>query len=563
MPPLVRNAGTIPAASPSVGDSRYFRLIPLLLMAWTLLLYSKALGGPFLFDDEHFIQKNAYVQNFGPIKAIYTSSVTEGAHIPGNFYRPNQQLLYAVLGASFGFDSSLPFHLTSILLHGANASLLWLLLCALGVTPLAAAVGAAFFACHPVQTEAVAYISGLADPLALFFILLALNAHARFILDAPKGRSAGGRWRALPVVFVLAVLACTSKESGVVLAPLVLAQTAYGAWIRRGRPTRLEWQALLIVGLVAAAFTLLKFTLLDFGDVPATAGADAMYRQSLLLRLQNFVMVLLDYAKILVWPDSLYYEKPYALYADLWTARGAFGLLTVAASMGLLVWGLARRPLVALGVAMAWAAFIPFMGIVPINAIWLEHWLYMPMIGISLLVAESTRSLLAAKPFARPAYATLLLASCLALSWRSFDRAGEWADVETFYLNEIRHSGGNQRSFNNLAMHYADAGSTEKAIEYYQKAIAAAAVHGRPLPQPHHNLGRAYASLGRWNEAVVELRRALAIDPSFIYSLGFLHQITTAARDEARSRLLEDAIGRLQRGETYDHQALDAALFGH
>jgi tetratricopeptide (TPR) repeat protein len=135
--------------------------------------------------------------------------------------------------------------------------------------------------------------------------------------------------------------------------------------------------------------------------------------------------------------------------------------------------------------------------------------------------------------------------------------------VETFYLNEIRHSGGNQRSFNNLAMHYADAGSPEKAIEYYQKAIAAAAVHGRPLPQPHHNLGRAYASLGRWNEAIAELRRALSIDPSFIYSLAFLHQITTAAKDEARSRLLEDAIGRLQRGESYDHQALDAALFGH
>jgi tetratricopeptide (TPR) repeat protein len=562
MPPLVRNAGTIPAASPSVGEGRHFRLIPLLLMAWTLVLYAKALRGPFLFDDEHFIQKNTYVQNFGPLEAIYTTSVTEGAHIPGNFYRPNQQLLYAVLGASFGFDSPLPFHLTSILLHGANASLLWLLLCALGMTPVAAAVGAAFFACHPVQSEAVAYISGLSDPLALFFILLALNVHARLILGSPKAGASGGWWPALPLISVLAVLACTSKESGVVLAPLVLAQTAYGAWTRRGRPTRLEGQALAIVVLVAAAFTLLKLTLLDFGDVPATAGADALYRKDLFLRLQNFVMVLYDYAKILVWPDALYYEKPYALYADFWTARGAFGLLTIAASMGLFAWGLARRPLVALGVAMTWAAFLPFMGIVPINAIWLEHWLYMPMVGISLLVAEAARSLPAAKPLARPAYA-LLLVLCLALSWRSFDRAGEWADVETFYLNEIRHSGGNQRSFNNLAMHYADVGSPEKAIEYYQNAIAAAAVHGRPLPQPHHNLGRAYASLGRWNEALVELRRALAIDPSFIYSLAFLHQITTAARDEARSRLLEDAIGRLQRGETYDYQALDAALFGH
>jgi tetratricopeptide (TPR) repeat protein len=562
MPPPVRNAGTIPAASPSVGEGRHFRLIPLLLIAWTLALYSSALKGPFLFDDEHFIQKNIYVQNFGPLEAIYTTSVTEGAHIPGNFYRPNQQLLYAVLGAAFGFDSSLPFHLTSILLHGANSALVWLLLCALGLPPLAAAIGAAFFACHPVQSEAVAYISGLSDPLALFFILLALNAHARLILSSPQAGARGGWWPALPAVFVLAVLACTSKESGVVLAPLVLALTAYGAWTRQGRPTRLEWQALAIVVFVAVAFTLLKFTLLDFGDVPAAAGADALYRQSLILRLQNFVMVLYDYAKILVWPDALYYEKPYALYADFWTARGAFGMLSVAASAGLFAWGLARRPLVALGVAMTWAAFLPFIGIVPINAIWLEHWLYMPMVGLSVLVAEAARSLPAAKLANRSAYGVLLVLG-LALSWRSFDRAADWADVETFYLNEIRHSGGNQRSFNNLAMHYADAGSPEKAIEYYQKAIAAAAVHGRPLPQPHHNLGRAYASLGRWNEAIAELRRALSIDPSFIYSLAFLHQITTAAKDEARSRLLEDAIGRLQRGESYDHQALDAALFGH
>src|SRR3989344_1316177 len=78
-----------------------------------LTLYGVALRGPFFFDDNIFIEQNASVQSFD-VHAIYTSSTTAGSGISGdNFYRPNEQLLYAVLLIVFG-GAPWVFHFVSV-----------------------------------------------------------------------------------------------------------------------------------------------------------------------------------------------------------------------------------------------------------------------------------------------------------------------------------------------------------------------------------------------------------------------------------------------------------------
>ena len=112
----------------------------------------------------------------------------------------------------------------------------------------AALVGATLFALHPVQTEAVTYVSGRSSSLSTLFALLALAAWLRG-LDAPDER----RWRWIScAVFALAL---GVKEAPVAL-PLVMAAWLLATGAARSIPRRLAPHLGLLLG---AALVLLAW----------------------------------------------------------------------------------------------------------------------------------------------------------------------------------------------------------------------------------------------------------------------------------------------------------------
>ncbi len=495
-----------------------------ILLAFALICYVNVIDGPMLFDDEHFIEKNLLIQSLDNIPDIFTTSVTEGAYIGSNFYRPNQQVVYAFLYHFFGLNP-VAYHLVSILLHLLNAFFVFLLLVRFSFSKNASFIVALFFLVHPVQSEAVSYISGLADPLGLFFLLLGL-------LSYHKGLMAQGsttRWTRFGLSLVFFVAALFTKENQVIFLPLSIIVGIYTYVNEQKRADPFIFISAFVLVLIASAYLFLKLTVFNFTGEIGLTDAENVYTEQLSVRLLTFLSIQWDYFTMIIYPVELNYEKPYLAYTGIVTLRALFGILLVLTALFFTI-RLKKYRKIFLGLSWFFASLLPFSGIIPLNAMFLEHWLYIPLIGVSILFATLYDWLLA-KGKAQ-ILLIILIPIVILFSIRVILRNKEWSDIERFYLNELKYTDSSIRIYNNLGMYYADENLPDKSIYYYGKAIEA----GDFFPQPHHNLANLYHNRGDINRAFEEVYKALRIDPNFIYSLNKLYNLYLETNQPEKAR---------------------------
>src|SRR5436190_20884027 len=142
-----------------------------LLAAVTMFAYRPAWNGGFLWDDDDYIIKNDLLTAPDGLERIWFSLDSPSQYFP---------LVYT----TFRFERALwglnpaPYHIINILLHAANALLVWRLLNRLRVPGCWFA--AALFALHPVQVESVAWITERKNMLVCLFSLLSALAWIKF-----------------------------------------------------------------------------------------------------------------------------------------------------------------------------------------------------------------------------------------------------------------------------------------------------------------------------------------------------------------------------------------------
>ena len=494
--------------------------------------YFPVLNGPFLFDDEFFIEKNQSVKEF-KIKEIYTTGVTQGANVNGNFYRPNQQFAFAVISKVFG-QKPFVFHAFSILCHSIAAFLLFLFLAELTVRRNGSLIAAALFLLHPVQTEAVSYISGLADPLSGIFLLSGLLFLAKGIKE-----NAELKWMLLSFLFF--VFALFTKENMVVFLPLAMIVLLYFHFKQNAKQPTKIWLWLGVFVALDITYLVLKFTVFKFGDEAGLTSEKNLYTDNLHVRIITFFNILPEYFRMFLFPKNLNYEKPYTAYTELLSMRVFISFIAISV-LGYSVYIIKKNPALFLGAAWFFAALGPFTGVVPLNSMYLEHWMYIPIIGLVILFALLYDYL--QKKGNQNMMLIVLIPLILLLPIRTFSRNKEWANIEKFYLNELNYSQDAIRIYNNLGMFYAGKKQYSKAISYYQKAIK----KWDNFPQPHHNIANIYLDMNRPEDALNELYNALRIDPNFLYSLDKLQLVYSAYGREDKAQVIRSWIGQIQQG---------------
>ncbi|MBF0569781.1 MAG: hypothetical protein HQL18_03300, partial [Candidatus Omnitrophica bacterium] len=190
----------------------------LLLVLAGLAVYANAIFHPFVHDDVVFIAQNPNIARWDNLfEAFFRTGVPfQSLQLTTPYYRPVLEVFYRAGFSLFGMNPA-GFHCLNILLHILNAFLLYLVCLGLRLKRSWAFAVALVFLVHPVQSEAVACVSGISNLAVTVFCLGAFLSYLqarRFDGARAAGWSAGAL-----ILFVLALL---PKEQAIIFPALVL-----------------------------------------------------------------------------------------------------------------------------------------------------------------------------------------------------------------------------------------------------------------------------------------------------------------------------------------------------
>jgi hypothetical protein len=439
------------------------------------LVYARTPAAPFFFDDTSTILLNPSIKGWHSPRALLGGT------------RPLLNLSYAVTFQLSG-ESPAGHRLFNIGVHALNALLLYVLVrrmlgmrrtlgtrsrAANGSFPredALALVAALLFAVHPLQTEAVTYISGRADVLASTFVLVAMLAVASAVERERRQAAAATRLGAV----VAAVLALLCKESSAI-TPLLL----FGyEWLVGGRRpwavvrTHPLMYGALVLTWIVPALIIARFP--QYADSAGLAFAASEYGISPWHYMLTEAGVVAHYLRLVVLPWGQVFDYDWPLVTSLadpafW--QPAFLLLTLAGVAWLRRW---RAPLHAYAVLWVVVTLAPTSSLLPIADVIAERRMYLPMVGASLLVvllAADVLRVFAARRSATAAAVALAVAALVACGWLSWRRNALWCDALGLWRDTVSKAPGNPRAHLNLGTRYFQRGDLQHARDELETAI--------------------------------------------------------------------------------------------
>jgi tetratricopeptide (TPR) repeat protein len=506
------------------GQASFALWILALLLAAAFLAYLPALGGPFLFDDLSLESLLQSPPSWQLLAARIARSVS------------NLSLL-----AEAGLSGSNPksFHFTNIALHLLNGLLVWRILEALlarrgplsQADRLAAAAGAGLFLLHPLQTEAVAYISSRSEVLCAFF------AYSAFLLFLHGVETTLPRSLAITALLALGAL---SKEPAVAMAGvfvlfdlLLQEQAGFRALLRR-------WK--LYVPLLAAASAVgIKLYLMLSRE--GTAGATGKNKPVDYLLTQ--FEVLWQYFRLLLLPvgQNLDHAWPVAKApgnAGVWLGAAALACLLA------VLWRFRRRyPLALFGMLFLLVLLAPTSSIVPIDDAMAERRVYLGSPGVAMIAAEFLRRL---RPSAIASGAAAVLIVLAGLTWK---RAELYTAAIPMWEDSVSSNPKNSRAWFHLGFAYYADGRCSDAAQAYEKAASTATA---PDYQLLVNWATALECSGRMDEAIARIREAERLEhrAQGLAILGRIH---------AKQGRLDEALNVLNEALQLDPSEENALVF--
>ena len=513
--------------------------VVLALVASSAWVYWPVHGHEFVnYDDTVMVVGNSNLRAPATLAnlAAHLWTPFEGNWLP--VYWISLHLGFAAHGADPG-----AFLLTNVAIHIAASVLLFLALARMTGAIGASAFVAGLFALHPLHVESVAWITERKDVLAGFFWMLGLWLYAGWVRSPSRPRYA-----ALCVCLALGLMSKASLVTfpfALLLLDIWPLRRAQGQWRQRIDEK---------VPLLAMVIPLLVVTYRIQAVDGMTSAGD---RLSLGTRLLNAVESYALYLRDALWPDRLaalyphpYMEAPPAP-GDVGAGIALAGLLAVATGAAFMQ--LRARPYIAVGWLWFLGTLVPMIGLVQVGLQGrADRYMYIPLVGLGLIVAFGAREVVSRKPVLRHATRALAVLTLAAFALVARGQLAHWHDSLSLFERAAAVTENNGFAREVIAREYANQDRNEEAVRHFAEAVRVNPGRVRS----HFGLAVTLTRLGREDEAIEAWRAGLRIQPNKIRAheaLGL--SLASAGRFAEALPHLERAIGALP-----DDSALQEAL---
>ena len=477
--------------------SRRDWFLALALVVVTFLVYAPAWNGKPIWDDEIHLTP-AKLSSLHGLAQIWT----EPAAAPQ--YYPLLHTIFWIENKLWG-HWPLPYHLVNIALHALTALLVWKILERLELP--GAWLTAGIFALHPVMVESVAWISELKNTLSAALCASAALIYLKF--DSTRSRRAY-------LIAVVLFLAGVMTKTVIITLPAVLLSIFW--WKRGGLRWKRDIQPLIplfVVGVAAAIVTVWveqKF---------CTENGEA-FHYSLLDRVLIAGRLFWFYLGKLFWPKNLMLIYPaWKIDQSIWS-QYLYPLAALVLFVAL--WLLCKKTRGPFAAAFAFLVMLsPVLGFFNLSyfmsaaggddhaAIFrADHFQYLAAVPVFAISSAAIAWFAPLKINFRPAiYAGCgILLVLLATLTRAHSTT--FRDSETCFRDVIAKNPDSVTARSNLGNILLQKGAVDEAILQFRRSVQIdpSYQYGR------YNLGAALLQKGEIDESISQLRQVLYVDPN-------------------------------------------------
>ncbi|MCK5594683.1 tetratricopeptide repeat protein [bacterium] len=465
----------------------------LVLILAGIAAYLTSFQNSFVWDDIGLITINPYIKSWKHIGDIFTSFLYYKTGDGGTFYRPIVSLSF-LIDYSIWKGNPVGYHLTNLLLHVTNAILLYKIIFALFKEEKTAFFTSLLFVVHPIHTEAIAYISGRADPISILFMLSSL------LLFITYGSQNKFRGMFFSVVFYM--LALLTKEYAIIF---VLLLAAYGICFK----PKIKLRYYLIFFAISLIYGLARLALLK-----NEAGV-FLFKQN--INIAHLLLVtgssFTEYLRLLLFPINLHYQRELHVPSSILQPMGILSVLIPLVFILFVIIFRKKKP-VLFGSIWFMICLIPYQSALQLNAELTEHWLYFPSIGIFLIISSFLTSRIRNAKYkhvlntARYAFFALIIIPGIVFT--NF-QSRHWKDEITLYNHILRFRPNEPRVHNNLGNAYATERKYDDALAHFKKAVEIAPAYSTAF----FNMGTVYLEKQQFYTAATQFQKALTLNPSY------------------------------------------------
>jgi tetratricopeptide (TPR) repeat protein len=466
-----------------------------------LIVYANSLGGEFLWDDIAQIIASNLTNSVGNLPSIFK---TGQANI---FYRP-VFLSWLTIIRSISGDGVFLFHFSQLFLHITNTVLIFLIFKRFLGDKTSFLLSLVFLV-HPMNVEAVAYISAVSDPLFVFFGLSSFLLMVRQNIGLLRFSSA----------VILILLSVLTKEVGLTILLMIIIYRFI--FVKRNRENVILSALFAFVPLIFYALLRFGIAKVYFSKVHYAAIAQLPFSQRLIsvpkiayFYLATFLAPInLSVAQHWVVRSINLYDFVLPLLFDLlFLAIIFYSVYTLAKDN--------RATLVQLIFFSLWflIGMSPFLQIIPLDMTVAERWFYFPMIGLLGIVGILLRSITVKGTINSRTITGLTVVIVLVFSARSVVRNINWSDAYSLFKHDINISKNSFDVENNYGYQLLEKGQLEEAIAHFKRSIELSP----EFSGSYVNAGIAYMQKGNHNNAEVHLLKALEKDGGNYYAFNAL-----------------------------------------